>query len=101
MILLRFMVKALNLNKGLIGPLPFGNIQPPQLASILRTLQPGQIHPPIILADWHILIRLESITPARFDESMRQHLLSLQMNNLLNSRVELILAGQQPEPLSY
>ena len=87
--------------KGIIGPLPFGNIQPPQIASILRTLQPGEIHSPIILGDWHILLRLESIQPARLDDSMRTHLLSIQMDDFINSRVELLLSGNQPDDLVF
>ena len=39
--------------------------------------------------------------PSRFDDSMRQHLLSKQMDRLLNNRVDILLSGHQPEPLSY
>ena len=85
---------------GLFGPLPMGSVQP-ELATILRSLKVGEIYPPIVSGDWHILVRLESLQPARLDENMRSHLLNVKLNELLNERVALLLRGEVPEVLTY
>ena len=87
--------------KGLIGPIPVGQLQPPELAVLLRSLKVGEVHPPISLGDWHVLVRLESLQPARFDENMRTHLLDMQLHNFLEERVQLRLRGEVPERLAY
>lgn len=87
--------------KGLVGPLPMGNIQPRELATILRSLQVGEIHPPLTYGDWHVLIRLEALQPARLDDEMRTHLLDFKLNNLLNDRVALLMRGEVPTALTY
>ena len=87
--------------KGLIGPMPIGQLHPPELAELLRSMKVGQVHPPIQLGDWHVLLRLESLQPSRFDENMRTHLLDAQLNNFLEERVQLRLKGESPEQLSY
>jgi len=88
-------------HKGLIGPLPMARVHPPQLAAVLRNLQPGQISAPTSMGDWQVLVRLEQLTPARFDAAMRERLLSEQLDALLDQRVKQLLAGDQPEPLHY
>ena len=55
--------------KGLVGPVPAGQLQPPELAILLRSMKVGEVHPPIQLGEWHVLVRLESLQPARFDEA--------------------------------
>jgi len=87
--------------KGVIGPIPIGNITPPELATLLRSLQPGEVHPPRQLGDWLVLVRLEQLTPARFDGSMREFLLTQQLDAFLQSRVEQLLRGDPPDELHY
>lgn len=86
---------------GLIGPMPVGTLQPPELANLLRSLRPGELHPPFALGEWHVLIRLESLQPARFDAAMRRHLLTVQLDSFLEERVRLRLAGHVPDQLQY
>jgi len=88
-------------HKGLIGPLPMARVHPPQIAAVLRNLQPGQISGPTIMGDWQVLVRLEQLTPARFDAAMRERLLSEQLDAWLDQRVNQLLVGDQPEPLHY
>lgn len=59
---------------GLVGPMPL--TQPnPVLAEKLLYSQPGQLHPPIRLDEWYVIVRLEKLIPARLDEATRQRLL--------------------------
>lgn len=87
--------------KGLFGPLPIGNVHPPDLAKLLRTLKPGEIHPPVFWGDWHVLIRLERLQSTPFDLSLRKHLLNLKLSSFLDERINQRLSGQQPETLVF
>jgi len=88
-------------NYGIFGPLSFSQIQPVELASRLKTYTPGAINPPIRFGDWHVLIRLDSYVPARFDAKMKNHLLHLQLSDFISDRVESRLRGVNPVPLQY
>lgn len=57
--------------KGIIGPIPITQAHP-VLAEKLRTTKPGLLLHPLKLGDWWAVIRLESYTPALFDERMAQ-----------------------------
>lgn len=87
--------------KGLIGPQPVGQLQPPELVDILRCLRPGQLHPPRRFGEWSVLLRLEQLTPSRFDEAMQQFLLNEQLEAFLKDRVRTRLEGETPSPLHY
>ena len=87
--------------KGVMGPAPIGTINPSELAQLLRTLQPGEVHPPSQLGEWLVLLRLEQLTPARFDSAMREFLLNQQLDAFLNVRVHQLLHGEQPDDLHY
>ena len=87
--------------KGLIGPMPIGQLAPPQLVGLLRRLQPGRVSTPLQMGEWTVLLRLEQLTPARFDASMRSALLQESLNTFLDERVKQRLAGQALEPLTY
>lgn len=87
--------------KGVIGPMPMGQLQPAELAHLLRTLRPGQLHPPSRIGEWTVLLRLEQLTPARFDAAMQEFLLNQQLDAFLSERVRQRLAGEEPEPLHY
>jgi parvulin-like peptidyl-prolyl isomerase len=87
--------------KGVIGPMAIGQLQPVELAQWLRTLRPGQLHPPKRLGEWTVLLRLEQLTPARFDTPMQDLLLQQQLDAFLNERVRMRLTGQTPDPIYY
>ena len=86
-------------HKGIIGPMSMGSITPPVIANRLRTLRPGQIHPPIQIGEWYVLLRLEKLVPARLDSSMKQFLLDQQLNSLLQDRVSSMMSGTRPSDL--
>jgi parvulin-like peptidyl-prolyl isomerase len=52
---------------GLLGPHEL-SIPHPLLAQKLRSLKPGQLSPPIQIAEWFVIVRLEKYFPARLDE---------------------------------
>ena len=89
--------------KGVIGPMPIGLLQPELLQELLRSLRPGEISPPRQLGEWHVLLRLEQLKPARFDEAMRERMLREALDAFLNDRVQRVLAGEQSslDPIHY
>ena len=61
--------------KGVIGPMPIGLLQPEVLQrDFSRSLRPGELSAPCQLGEWHVLMRLEQLKAARFDEAMREHM---------------------------
>jgi parvulin-like peptidyl-prolyl isomerase len=54
---------------GIVGPVPLTQAHP-VLAERLRTTSPGVLMQPFQLSDWWLVVRLESYTPASFDEAM-------------------------------
>ena len=89
--------------KGVIGPIPIGYLQPDVLQEILRTLKPGELSAPRQLGEWHVLMRLEQLKPARFDESMREQMQQEALTAFLEDRVQSVLAGEAEtlEPIQY
>ena len=89
--------------QGVIGPLPIGALQPDLLQDILRTLKAGELSPPLALGEWHLLIRLEKLTPARLDDQVREQMLQESLDQYLDDRVSKIKAGEGDslDPLHY
>ena len=89
--------------QGVIGPLPIGALQPEVLQDILRTLKAGELSSPIALGEWHLLLRLEKLTPARLDDQIREQMLQESLDQFLDDRVSKIKAGEGDslDPLHY
>lgn len=89
--------------KGVMGPLEIGTLQPQPLQDLLRGLRPGEICSPKILGEWHVLLRLEQLKPARFDDELRLRMQDEALDEFLTDRVSRILSGKaaQLEPLHY
>jgi parvulin-like peptidyl-prolyl isomerase len=76
---------------GLIGPVPIA--QPhPILANRLKSAPPGQVLPPIKLGEWAVILRLEKLIPAQFDEDIQQRLLEDLFQTWLQKSVQELLA---------
>ena len=60
---------------GIVGPVPLTQAHP-GLAERLRTTSPGVLMQPFQLAEWWLVVRLESYTPASFDEAMAERMAS-------------------------
>ncbi len=76
---------------GLIGPVEL-SVPHPQLAHMLRVIQPGQLCPPTRLGEWLLLVRLEKFIPAQLDAGMRQRLLNECFNTWLSEQLNQQLA---------
>jgi parvulin-like peptidyl-prolyl isomerase len=59
--------------KGIVGPVPLTQAHP-QLAEQLRTSSPGVLMEPFAISEWWLVARLESYTPASFDQATAQHM---------------------------
>ena len=57
---------------GFVGPIELGNL-PSALAETLATSQIGQVLP-ISSGEWQMIVRLEEVIPAKFDQLMAQKL---------------------------
>lgn len=68
--------------KGIVGPVPLTQAHP-ALAERLRTSSPGQLLMPLQIADWWLVVRLESYRPASFDTAMAAQM----TNELMDSWV--------------
>lgn len=55
--------------KGIIGPVPLTQAHP-ALAERLRTTSPGTLLEPMQLAEWFLVVRLESYAPASFNDTV-------------------------------
>jgi len=59
---------------GIIGPVELGRMHP-VLANLLAISHYGQLWSPICLEEWFLIVRLETLIPAKLDVPMRQRLL--------------------------
>jgi parvulin-like peptidyl-prolyl isomerase len=63
--------------RGIVGPVPLAQAHP-QLMERLRTAPAGELQEPFQVDQWWLVVRLESLRPASFDQRM-----SLQMSQEL------------------
>ena len=59
--------------RGVVGPVPILQAHP-ALAELLRTSRPGQLSPPIMIEKWWLVVRLEVMRPASFDDAMQERM---------------------------
>lgn len=59
--------------RGVVGPVPLLQAHP-TLANVLRTSQPGELRPPLAIEQWWLVVRLESLQPASFDDAMQSRM---------------------------
>jgi parvulin-like peptidyl-prolyl isomerase len=74
------------LDGGKLGPYSIANIHP-IISDRLVHLTPGQLSPLLKLDNFYILLRLEELIPARFDNLMKQFLLDELFESWLQERV--------------
>lgn len=80
---------------GLVGPMPIS--QPhPILRRILESLTVGEIHPPVILDQWIVIVRMEHRQPARLDDPLRFRLLQELFQRDLEATLDEQLATLYP-----
>jgi len=59
--------------RGVVGPVPLLQAHP-SLAELLRTSRPGQLRPPLRIEQWWLVVRLESLNAASFNDEMRDRM---------------------------
>ena len=59
--------------RGVVGPVPLTQAHP-KLADQLRTSRPGQLLPPFPIENWWLVVRLETLRSASFDQDMQQRM---------------------------
>jgi parvulin-like peptidyl-prolyl isomerase len=59
--------------RGVVGPAPILQAHP-ALAERLRTSKPGQLSPPLQIEQWWLVVRLEVMRPATFDDAMQERM---------------------------
>lgn len=79
---------------GLIGPVEL-SVPHPQLARRLLAAQPGQVLPPVQIAEWIIILRLEQFMPAQLDDAMRQRLINELFEQWLKQSIQAIQQQRQ------
>jgi parvulin-like peptidyl-prolyl isomerase len=63
----------------------------PALAKRLLSLKPGQLAPPVQIADWFVIVRLEKYLPAQLDQNMRSQLTNELYEQWLQTQVNQLL----------
>ena len=79
---------------GLRGPHEL-SIPHPILAAQLRLLKPGQLSPPLQIANWFIIVRLEKYFPAQLDEKMRIRSLDELYESWIQTRLNQSISALQ------
>jgi len=85
-------------SRGQIGPEPMGS-QHPALLSRLRSGKPGQLWPPFEAEDVWVVLRLEHAALMPLDDQMRQLLLDELMQEWMDERIRMVLAGEPLPPV--
>ncbi|MCS5698765.1 peptidylprolyl isomerase [Cyanobium sp. FGCU-52] len=81
-----------SLTRGIVGPIEVAQLQP-SLRAVLRSLTVGEIHPPVLLDQSILLVRLEHRRPTSLNESLRHRLLQ----ELLQPDLQVAIDGALKE----
>ena len=84
--------------RGIVGPVPLAQAHP-QLMERLRTAPAGEVQEPFQIEQWWLLFRLESFTPATFDERMALQMSHELFEQWLEQAVEARLEQLRPQLL--
>ena len=85
--------------RGVVGPVPLVQAHP-ILANVLRTSQPGELRPPLQIEPWWLVVRLESLQPASFDEAMQSRMTHELFEEWVQDEVKQLITGSSPPPPS-
>jgi parvulin-like peptidyl-prolyl isomerase len=85
--------------RGIVGPVPLTQAHP-QLVERLRTAPIAQVQEPLHIERYWLLFRLESLTPASFDESMALQMSQELFEQWLEQAVETRLEQLRPQLLA-
>lgn len=85
--------------RGIVGPVPLTQAHP-QLVERLRTAPVAVVQEPFRIEQWWLLFRLESLTPAVFDDAMALQMSQELFEQWLDHTVEANLDGLRAQLLS-
>ncbi len=80
------------MSHGIVGPVQLTQAHP-RLVKLLRTGQSGQLYPPIRIDPWWLVVRLEQIQPASFDENMKTAMARELFDESIANQLRSQLAG--------
>jgi parvulin-like peptidyl-prolyl isomerase len=91
--------------RGVVGPAPLTQAHP-LLVERLRTAPAGVVQEPFRIERWWLVFRLESLTPATFDEAMAEQMsqelfddwLEAEVASQLNTFRPLVIASEPEQP---
>ena len=83
--------------RGVVGPVPLLQAHP-ILANVLRTSQPGELRPPLSIDRWWLVVRLESLQPATFDDAMQTRMTHELFEEWLEDEVKELINAHKPTP---
>lgn len=78
--------------RGIVGPVPLTQAHP-LLADRLRTATPGVVMEPFRIEAWWLVVRLEALTPATFDDDTALQMTQELFDRWLNEQVEREIAS--------
>jgi hypothetical protein len=78
-----------------VGPVPLLQAHP-ILANVLRTSQPGELRPPFSIEQWWLVVRLESLQPASFDDAMQTRMTHELFEEWVEEDVQRLIKEHQP-----
>ena len=81
--------------RGVVGPVPLTQSHP-LLVERLRTAPAGVVQEPFAVDRWWLLFRLESFTPAVFDDAMAQQMSRELFDQWLERAIETLRAQLRP-----
>lgn len=81
--------------RGIVGPVPLTQAHP-ALVDRLRTAPPGVVLEPFQIESWWLVVRLESLTPATFDEATAALMAQELFEQWISEQVERHLADLRP-----
>jgi parvulin-like peptidyl-prolyl isomerase len=79
---------------GIVGPVALGTVHP-QLTKLLETLPEGELHPPLPMGGWHVIVRVEKKLPACLDNAMRQRLLKERFETWVQEQLQQLSESDQ------
>ncbi|MEB3335617.1 MAG: peptidylprolyl isomerase [Cyanobacteriota bacterium] len=85
--------------RGVVGPVPLLQAHP-ILANVLRTSQPGELRPPLAIDQWWLVVRLESLQPASFDDAMQSRMTHELFEEWVEEEVQQRINDHPPGPSS-
>jgi len=85
--------------RGIVGPVPLSQAHP-ILMDRLRTATPAVVMEPFSVQDWWLVVRLEQLTPATFDQEMAEAMSRELFELWIDEQLERDLADLRPQLLS-